>query len=88
MIQSIQNFVKGMIIGVANIIPGVSGGTLALILNIYEPLIEGIHNISWNTVKKFFRIFTFKKDAFDPDGLADESHDDKRFYHCHQECFI
>ncbi len=64
MIQSIQNFIKGMIIGVANIIPGVSGGTLALILNIYEPLIEGIHNISWNTVKKFFKIFTFQKDAF------------------------
>ena len=28
MIKSIQNFFKGMIIGVANIIPGVSGGTL------------------------------------------------------------
>lgn len=64
MIKSIQNFIKGMIIGVANIIPGVSGGTLALILNIYEPLIEGIHNISWNTVKKFFKLFTFKKEAY------------------------
>ena len=53
MIKSIQNFFKGMIIGIANIIPGVSGGTLALILNIYEPLIEGIHNISWDTVVKF-----------------------------------
>jgi len=63
MIKSIQNFIKGMVIGVANIIPGVSGGTLALILNIYEPLIEGIHNISWNTVVKFFRLFTFKKQA-------------------------
>lgn len=64
MIKSIQNFVKGMIIGIANIIPGVSGGTLALILNIYEPLIEGIHNISGQTVVKFFKIFTFKKQAF------------------------
>jgi len=63
MIKSIQNFIKGMVIGVANIIPGVSGGTLALILNIYEPLIEGIHNISWNTVFKFFKLFTFRKQA-------------------------
>jgi len=64
MIKSIQTFVKGMIVGVANIIPGVSGGTLALILNVYEPMIEGIHNISWQTVVKFFKLFTFKKEAF------------------------
>ena len=63
MIKSIQNFFKGVVIGIANIIPGVSGGTLALILNIYEPLIEGIHNISWSTVVKFFKLFTFKKEA-------------------------
>lgn len=65
MIKSIQNFFKGMIIGIANIIPGVSGGTLALILNIYEPLIEGIHNISWDTVVKFFKLFSFKKQAYE-----------------------
>ena len=63
MIKSIQNFFKGMIIGIANIIPGVSGGTLALILNIYEPLIEGIHNISWDTLIKIFKLFSFKKKA-------------------------
>ena len=65
MIKSIQNFCKGMIIGIANIIPGVSGGTLALILNIYEPLIEGIHNISLDTVVKFFKLFTFKRQALE-----------------------
>jgi len=32
--------VKGFIMGVANIIPGVSGGTLALILGIYEKFIK------------------------------------------------
>lgn len=40
----------GAIIGVANIIPGVSGGTMALILGIYERLITGINNISGSTV--------------------------------------
>ena len=31
-------FIKGMAIGVANIIPGISGGTIALITKIYEEL--------------------------------------------------
>lgn len=36
--------VKGFIMGIANIIPGVSGGTLALILGIYEEFISSISN--------------------------------------------
>ncbi len=35
-------FIKGAIIGVANAIPGVSGGTLAFILGIYERLTNAI----------------------------------------------
>lgn len=34
--------VYGCIIGVANIIPGVSGGTMAVILNIYDKLIDSV----------------------------------------------
>lgn len=34
--------VKGFIMGIANIIPGVSGGTLALILGIYEDFIASV----------------------------------------------
>lgn len=37
-----DNIWKGALIGVANVIPGVSGGTLALILGIYEKLTEAI----------------------------------------------
>lgn len=33
-----------MVIGMANIIPGVSGGTLAVVLGIYDKLIEAISN--------------------------------------------
>ena len=36
------NIIQGLIIGVANVIPGVSGGTLALIMGIYEKLMEAI----------------------------------------------
>lgn len=37
-------FLKSIIIGVANIIPGVSGGTLAVMLNVYNPITEKIGN--------------------------------------------
>jgi putative membrane protein len=36
------NGLKGMAVGVANIIPGVSGGTMAFILGIYEDLVKAI----------------------------------------------
>lgn len=35
----------GMIVGVANIIPGVSGGTMAVVLNIYDRLISSVSNL-------------------------------------------
>ncbi len=61
----IKEIFIGGIIGVANIIPGVSGGTMALILGIYERLISAIHNISLKTIKNMLKIFTFKKEGFD-----------------------
>lgn len=41
-------FLYGMIIGIANLIPGVSGGTMAVILNIYDKIISSISNIRTN----------------------------------------
>ncbi len=40
--------IKGFFIGLANVIPGVSGGTLALTLGIYEKLIECISHFFKN----------------------------------------
>ncbi|MEG1778782.1 MAG: DUF368 domain-containing protein, partial [Oscillospiraceae bacterium] len=40
--EFIQNVLCGLIIGVANIIPGVSGGTMAVVLGIYDKLIAAI----------------------------------------------
>ena len=37
--------IKGMFIGVANIIPGVSGGTMAVSLGIYDDLIASITHL-------------------------------------------
>lgn len=46
----IWNFVKGMAMGAADIVPGVSGGTIALVTGIYERLINGIKSVGWDTL--------------------------------------
>jgi putative membrane protein len=40
--EYLSYFLKGMAVGIANIIPGVSGGTIALITGIFERLIDAI----------------------------------------------
>ena len=45
--------IKGFLMGAANVVPGVSGGTMALILGIYEELIQAIR--SFNV--RFLRLF-------------------------------
>ena len=42
--------VKGFIMGIANIIPGVSGGTIALILGIYEELVNRVSHLFDNLI--------------------------------------
>ena len=41
----IKNIIKGAIIGIANIIPGVSGGTMAVSMGIYDQLIHCITHL-------------------------------------------
>lgn len=48
-------FLKGLTMGGADIIPGVSGGTMALITGIYEQLLEAIRSIDMQTVKRLFK---------------------------------
>ncbi len=43
--------IKGMIIGVANVIPGLSGGTIAVSMGIYEKLIYAINNVFKSPIK-------------------------------------
>lgn len=63
--NTIRLLVNGFLIGIANIIPGMSGGTLALVLGIYERLITALRNIGLQTVKRVFRVLTFRKSAVD-----------------------
>ncbi len=47
-------FLKGTSMGCADIVPGVSGGTIALILGIYERLIFAIKTIDFKFIPYFF----------------------------------
>ncbi|MEY8264088.1 MAG: DUF368 domain-containing protein, partial [Bermanella sp.] len=49
------NFLKGMAMGAADVVPGVSGGTVALVTGIYERLINAIKNIGLDTLKSVFQ---------------------------------
>ncbi len=42
---------KGMAMGAADVVPGVSGGTIAFISGIYEELIEAINAVNFNALK-------------------------------------
>lgn len=48
---------KGFLMGSADIVPGVSGGTIALIVGIYERLLHAINSVNSRFLKS---IFTFK----------------------------
>ncbi len=41
----VKNILKGMVMGIANIIPGVSGGTMAVSMGIYDVLIHSVTHI-------------------------------------------
>ena len=63
--DSLRFFINGFLIGIANIIPGMSGGTLALVLGIYERLISALRRIGLSTVKKLLGGATLRKNALE-----------------------
>lgn len=62
----IKNILKGMVIGLANIIPGVSGGTMAVSMGIYDKLIHCITHL----FKEFKKSVLFLLPIFIGAGLA------------------
>ena len=47
-------FLKGMAMGAADLVPGISGGTIALITGIYEELLNSLKSINLAAVKTLF----------------------------------
>lgn len=64
--KSLILVLKGFFMGIANVIPGVSGGTIALILGIYEEFISSISNI----FKEFKKSISFLIPIFIGMGLS------------------
>jgi putative membrane protein len=44
-------YIKGVLMGAADLVPGVSGGTIALITGVYRELLESINKFSWKKIK-------------------------------------
>ncbi len=53
--ESLLFFLRGLFMGIADIIPGVSGGTIALITGIYERLIKAINDVNELIIKQVFK---------------------------------
>ncbi len=51
--STIKTFVKGLAMGAADAVPGVSGGTIAFIFGIYSRLIKALSSINISTIKLF-----------------------------------
>ena len=55
LVSHIVTAVKGFFMGAANVVPGVSGGTIALITGIYSRIIQALNAVlSWDTWKELF----------------------------------
>jgi putative membrane protein len=55
--EILKTFVTGIVMGLANLVPGVSGGTMVLALGLYEKFIESFANISRGKFKKESVVF-------------------------------
>jgi len=51
-VDYIKLFFKGVFMGIADAIPGISGGTIALLLGIYEELISTISGLNFSLITK------------------------------------
>ena len=48
-------FLKGIAMGAADVVPGVSGGTIAFVTGIYTELLDSIKNINLQALKTLFK---------------------------------
>ena len=59
MLTYIGYLIKGALFGIANIIPGVSGGTIAVITGVYEKLLNSINNLFKEFKKSILFLLVF-----------------------------
>jgi len=61
LLKAISNLLKGAVLGIAMVIPGLSGGTMALGLGIYERLIRALRRFSLSTVRETAKLLVGKE---------------------------
>lgn len=48
-------FLCGICMGAADLVPGISGGTIAFILGFYQPLLESLRTLKWSAFQCLFK---------------------------------
>ena len=61
MIKNLTLFLKGVVLGLSMVLPGISGGTMAFIMGIYEKLILEISKTKVRHLKNLFSLLSFNK---------------------------
>lgn len=62
--DSLLIFLKGILMGISDVIPGVSGGTIALIVGIYERLINSIKEFNLTFIPQYTNYFITKNTKY------------------------
>ena len=57
--NNLSTFIKGFVVGGTMIVPGVSGGTMAMILGIYDELLFALSHFRENPVQNFWYLLRF-----------------------------
>jgi len=64
-------FLKGLLMGICDLVPGISGGTIAFITGIYERLINAVKGFSLELIADFFS-FVFNRDSNSLHNLSND----------------
>ena len=73
--ERILLFLKGMCMGIADVIPGVSGGTLALVLGVYKEFVDTLRGLHPRVLLTGWRWLSGGRKPEDLAQLEQELHD-------------
>ena len=59
----LKQILQGMVVGIANIIPGVSGGTMMVAMGLYDHLIHAITHLKSCLLYTSFRVYSSESPA-------------------------
>lgn len=56
-VSFLKNFIRGIVVGIATLVPGVSGGTMAIVVGIYDRLIHSVSSFFKDWKKNILFLF-------------------------------